>query len=217
MLDGIKETFEDPDNADDIKALIIQAQKATHKIESVIKTVLDFSRPCRAQLMEADIRWPVSEAVNLCRATLCKAGIELKVERQEHLPRVFIDIQLIEQVILNIINNAAESMRSHPSPKHITLSMRQNDNDDVIIIISDSGPGIPEELQEKIFEPFFTTKTNGSGIGLSICQRIILDHGGTLQVASAEGGGSEFTITIPIAPPPARQSNKNKPFINEGP
>lgn len=198
MLDGIKETFEDPENAEDIKDLIVQAQKATNKIETVIRTVLDFSRPSTPQLIETDIHLAINEAINLCKTSLRKAGIQFDVHLDDRLPHVFIDTQLIEQVVLNIINNATESMQHLTSKKIIALTTERIDND-IILKIADSGPGIPDEIKEKIFEPFFTTKSNGSGIGLSICQRIIIDHGGSLHVAAAGLlGGTEFTISIPI-------------------
>jgi signal transduction histidine kinase len=69
--------------------------------------------------------------------------------------------------------------------------------DNVCIHVCDSGPGVPEKLMDNIFDPFYTTKSNSSGIGLSICHRIVTDHGGSLDVSTAELGGAEFTIKIP--------------------
>lgn len=81
--------------------------------------------------------------------------------------------------------------------RHIEIATRARD-DRIIIGISDSGPGVPFHLRKKIFDPFFTTKNGSTGIGLSICQRIVTDHGGELSVLTSRWGGAEFRIEIPI-------------------
>ena len=73
------------------------------------------------------------------------------------------------------------------------------DNSDIIVSISDSGPGVPSNIRDKIFDPFFSTKNDSTGIGLSIAQRIVTDHGGSLTVSQSKWGGAEFTIAIQIA------------------
>ena len=106
-------------------------------------------------------------------------------------------LDLIEQVILNLVTNAAEAMRGFPGNKVIELST-VNSNDLIVITVTDTGPGIPSARQSKIFDPFYTTKINSSGIGLSICHRIILDHGGTLKLQSSKNSGARFTIELPM-------------------
>jgi len=197
FLDNIREDFENPESADDIKNLINQAQGAVNKIESVIKRVLDFSRPGEPHLRLTDINVPIREALNLSTVSLRKSRITLEKSLRDDLPNVLMDPQLIEQVLLNLINNAAEAVRTDCEHKTIGVVSGLQDNY-VALTVYDSGPGVPEHLREKIFDPFFTTRPHGSGIGLSICQRIVTDHNGILQADMSHLGGAAFTVKLPL-------------------
>ncbi|MDM8535787.1 ATP-binding protein [Desulfobacterales bacterium HSG17] len=129
--------------------------------------------------------------------TLKKAGINFKADLLPDTPKVYLDAQLIEQVVLNLITNSADALRDVNVKKNILIKTLL-DKKKIYIIVADSGEGLPEDLNEKIFDPFFSTKKNGTGIGLSICQRIITDHGGTIQAAPLKLGGTQFRISIPI-------------------
>ena len=176
--------------------IVEQAKAAANKIESVVKRVLDFSRPSLPRLVSADINIPIKEALNLSRTSLRKAGILVETSLLSDLPKVFIDSQLIEQVMLNLINNATEAMKDVDDKRMRVTSHKEGDN--VKISISDSGKGVPPEIREKIFDPFYTTKSGGAGIGLCLCQRIVSDHGGSIEVFPSEYGGARFEVTIPV-------------------
>jgi signal transduction histidine kinase len=107
------------------------------------------------------------------------------------------DKNLIEEMILNLLNNAAEAMKNMETGKKIWVASGVEDND-IVIRVSDSGPGVPQAIRDKIFDPYFTTKHEGTGIGLSFCHRISTDHGGSLTVSDSHFGGAEFCIQIPI-------------------
>ncbi len=107
---------------------------------------------------------------------------------------------MIEQVVLNLITNAAEAMKNVDGAKQIKVTSSA-ENNRILVRISDSGPGVPLNLREKIFDPFYTTKSEGTGIGLSLSHRTITDHGGSLSVFESKWGGAEFVIDIPIAKP----------------
>lgn len=197
LLDGIEKNFEDPHSVEDIRALLVEAKNASLKIESVVEGILDFLRPGTSKLTLSDVNIPLRDALNLSRKTMQKTGIKIEEELMEELPRVYMDRQLIEQVILNLINNGAEAMKKRPDPKILKISSLR-EMEKVVIKVADSGEGVPDALREKIFEPFFTTKDEGSGIGLSLCQRIIHEHGGTIKAYASGWGGLEFRIEIPI-------------------
>jgi len=180
-----------------ISEIIKNVQSASNKIESVIKRVMDFSKPGEPRLIADDINRPLLEAMDLSSVSLRKNGIELLVEIDENLPTVLLNAQLIEELVLNLIVNAVDAMKHADGAKKITISSSRR-NGDICVSIADSGPGIPDHLKEKIFEPFYTTKHDSSGIGLSICQRIAVDHEGTLEVKSGPCGGTEFILKIPI-------------------
>ena len=113
------------------------------------------------------------------------------------LPLCYADPQLIEQVILNLINNAAQSMNEMAGEKIIEITS-YSDSEGVYITVEDSGPGVPQELHGDIFDPFFTTRSEGSGIGLSIAQRIILDHNGAISIGVSKWGGAAFRAALPV-------------------
>ena len=119
------------------------------------------------------------------------------VELGDKLPFCYIDPLLIEEVVLNLITNAADAMRENTGDRIIHISSTKR-KQNVNLRITDSGPGVPPRLRDKIFDPFFTTKSDSSGIGLSISHRIISDHGGSIEIDTSEFGGAEFKIKIPL-------------------
>jgi len=193
-LEKICERDSDPEK---IKKILEQIQSASSKIETVIKRVMDFSKPSEPEFDLINVNEPIEEAVDLSSVTLRKVGIQLEKVLSHDLPKCFADSQLIEQVVLNLITNAAEAMKDTDQIKKIQVSSSR-EGDTVILKVADSGPGVPIHLQDKIFDPFYSTKNGSTGIGLSMSQRIISDHNGTLKVHRGEMGGAEFLIEIPI-------------------
>ena len=183
-----------------MKGVFHSLQSASGKIESVIRRVMDFSKPSQPNFILADVNATIEEALTLTATTLRKSGILLEIELSKDLPRCRLDPQQFEEVILNIINNAADSMRGIDSTKRLKIASGVQGLQ-VVVRILDSGPGISMKNKEKIFDPFFTTKSDSTGIGLSICQRIISDHRGEIDVQTNKWEGAEFRILIPIATP----------------
>ena len=103
------------------------------------------------------------------------------------------DVNLIEQVLINLVINAADAVKDRPAPT-IQLSAYITPQNKIVIKIADNGVGMPEEIMEKIFIPFFSTRKTGSGIGLSLCKQIMMLHKGTIQVQSKEGEGTAFLL-----------------------
>ena len=181
-----------------IRQIITQIQVASNKIESVIKRVMDFSKPGAPKMVRTDINTSLKEAIELSAVTMRKNGIKIETSLATHLPQCYADPQLIEQVVLNLITNAARAMeKSNGNEKVVSIKTSARENT-LSIRVADSGPGVPVELREKIFDPFFTTKEDGSGIGLNIAQRIVADHNGTITLGNSRWGGAEFTIELPI-------------------
>ena len=100
--------------------------------------------------------------------------------------------------MVNLLTNAAEALR-HAEAKMISVRTVL-ENDAVVIRVGDSGSGVPEGLRDKVFDPFYTTKSDGTGIGLSLCRRIIDDHQATLTVEESAWGGAEFVIALAVEP-----------------
>jgi signal transduction histidine kinase len=180
-----------------MQKIVERLQVASNKIESVIKRVLDFSKPGAPSMALLNINKPLKEAINLSAASLRKNNIKIKQSLEQGIPHCYADSQLIEQVILNLINNAAKALEKTEGDRIIELISASKKNN-IIVRVSDSGPGVPLELRDKMFDPFFTTRQDGSGIGLSIAQRIIADHSGSIDVGSSKLGGAEFRVELPI-------------------
>jgi PAS domain S-box-containing protein len=196
-LNALEKMVEKPDSRPKVDQIISQLKLASRKIESVIKKVMDFAKPAEPKLALVQINTPINDALNLIAVTLRKSGISIKKDLGDQLPVCYADPNLIEEAILNLLNNAAEAMAIMEKGKKIMVSSGTSGKN-LFIAVADSGPGVPPELRHKVFDPFFTTKNDGTGIGLSLCHRIVSDHQGVFSVANSSLGGAEFRIEIPI-------------------
>ena len=196
-LKALKKIYNNMGDIENVLSIIDKVELASKKIESIIKRVMDFSKPGRPQFVLSNINQNIDEVTKLTAVTLRKNNIDFVKELDPDIPECWNEPQLIEQVVLNLITNAAEAMKDFPGKKFIKLKtfMRKNV---IAISIEDSGPGIPLSSQTKIFDPFYTTKSNSSGIGLSICHRIITDHGGSLKLITGRTTGAQFIIELPV-------------------
>jgi signal transduction histidine kinase len=199
-LNTLEKIYNRDGSLDKVNAILGQLQSASNKIESVIKRVMDFAKPSEPKFVLADINKPIDEAIDLSAVTLRKSGIAIEKALAENLPLCHADLNLIEEVVLNLITNAAEALKHMEENKKIVIES-SCENNRILLTVSDSGPGVPLNTRDKIFDPFYTTKPEGSGIGLSLSQRIISDHGGRIVITDSQWGGAEFQIEIPIKEP----------------
>lgn len=186
-----------PKDIDLMKEIIDQLKLASHKVDAVIKRVLDFAKPTAPQMVSIDINQALNNVLGLTAVTMRKAGISVDTELEKDLPRCYGDMALIEQVFLNLIQNAGRAVRTVRGAKQVSVSSYSQDNQ-IYIAVTDTGPGVPDALKEKIFDPFFTTSSDGSGIGLSIAQRIVTDHNGSIALQDSPSKGAFFLVTLPI-------------------
>lgn len=196
-LNALEKVIEKADSRQKVDQIIGQLKSASRKIESVIKRVMDFAKPAEPNLALININQAIQDALNLTAVTLRKSGISIETNLEDDLPSCYADPHLVEVAVLNLINNAAEAMAKMDAGKAIKVSSGISETS-ILIDVSDSGPGVPRELRNKVFDPFFTTKNDGTGIGLSLCHRIVSDHKGTFSVADNDWGGARFRIEIPI-------------------
>jgi nitrogen-specific signal transduction histidine kinase len=196
-LKALKKIYNNMGDIKSVLSIIDKVELASNKIESIIKRVMDFSKPGKPRYIETDLNEYIDEVTKLTSVTLRRSGIKFVKELDRSIPKFLNEPHLIEQVVLNLITNAAEAMKNFGGEKSIELKTYKS-KASMNISIWDSGPGIPIESQLKIFDPFYTTKSNSSGIGLSICHRIITDHGGKLKFSSSRRDGTEFIIELPI-------------------
>jgi len=196
-LNTLKNVLEKNEEPEMVSKILNQIQSASRKIELIIKRVIDFSRPSNPKLVLADINKPIREALELSSVAMRKSKVSLETELAENLSPCYLDATLIEEVMLNLITNAKEAMKHNEGEKRIAVSTNRL-NSHIVVKVSDSGPGIPSEMRTQVLEPFYTTKNSGTGIGLSLCHRIIVDHGGELRISSSKWNGAEFIVKIPV-------------------
>ncbi|MCG8635290.1 MAG: transporter substrate-binding domain-containing protein [Desulfobacterales bacterium] len=197
-LGTIEKYFRNPEKTEKIATSIEAVRAASGKIESVIKRVMNFAKPGEPRFDLVNINDPVKEAVKLTRFTLNKKGIQIEDDLAQDLPQCIAEPHLIEEVILNLINNAADAIREYKKKGHIRISSRQ-EKEKIILRVEDDGPGVSREVRQKVFDPFFTTKSHSTGIGLSLCHRIITDHKGKLDIGVSALGGACFLVELPFS------------------
>lgn len=165
----------------------------TLRVKSIVSDLLEFARGREPQFREAELRSLVVKAYKFIGTSPDTEKIRFSLEADAEKIFVSADPELLEQVFINLFSNAVEAMSGSGN---ITVRMTSSD-ETVTISVSDTGKGISRENTEKIFEPFFTTRDKGTGLGLSIVFNIIKKHYGDIHVASEEGKGTTFTITLP--------------------
>jgi signal transduction histidine kinase len=170
------------------------------RLDRVVQTLADFSRPMELQLFERDLRGVVKAVVELTEAEMAENNVEVETEMLRETLMVRIDAELMQQALLNLLLNAMQAM---PQGGKIRVSLRR-DGQFAVLTVEDHGEGIPPEVLPRIFELYFTTKPKGSGIGLAMTYRILQLHGGALDVRSnadsaAPDRGTTFTLKLPVA------------------
>ncbi|KPQ38733.1 MAG: Histidine kinase-, DNA gyrase B-, and HSP90-like ATPase [Phormidium sp. OSCR] len=192
----------------DIHDIFNSMQKGSDRIRRIILGLRNFSRLDESQSKMADIHEGLDSTLSLVQHRLNPPGQQPKVEIHKtygELPRVNCYPSQLNQVFLNLLNNAIDALLSFNDQTHPTITIKTAvvDANHIQIQFSDNGPGMSEQVSQKIFDPFFTTKPvgQGTGLGLSISYQIITDqHQGQLSCDSQPGQGSQFTIEIPIKP-----------------
>ncbi|MEZ2226214.1 response regulator [Microcoleus sp.] len=191
---------------EDLLKLLNSMQIGTERIQEIVLSLRNFSRHDEAEFKRVDIHQGIDNTLmllqNRLKATLKNPEITV-IKNYGELPLIECYSGQLNQVFINIINNAIDSVHAHFTgdiPK-IIIQTQVHNNHGISIKISDNGWGIAKELQSKLFDPFFTTKQvgEGTGLGLFICHQIVVDkHGGDLYCHSILGKGAEFVIEIPI-------------------
>jgi signal transduction histidine kinase len=165
------------------------------RLDRVVKTFLDFTRPVELNLRNVPAQELVSEIVDLARPQAAAGGIQIDVQQEAEGVEIRVDRDLFKQAVLNVVVNAMQAM-----PDGGNLRFESSVTEETAEIrVSDTGPGIPQELREKIFRLYFTTRKEGSGIGLAMTFRIVQLHDGTIDFTSEPGKGTTFSIRLPIA------------------
>lgn len=170
-------------------------QQETDRIECFIQDLLTYAGEGQLQREETDIRVLLQRIAGRLRPLLDTYGIKHQIQVAGDLPPAFVDADQLEQALMNLCMNAIQAL---DGPGQICLSAAQTDGQPLAIMVADTGPGIAPADRVRIFDPFYTTKDSGTGMGLSVVQRIVEHHGGWVEVESEPGQGATFTIHLPL-------------------
>ncbi len=189
----------------EFKKYLSQIINETARVGRIVSDLLAFSRRSKPQSTNVDLNGVIKNTLSILRHRLELGNIELVLSLSDALPKIECDSSQMQQVIINLVMNGAESCQSKGHGT-VTIETRQDGslaggkNACVVIEISDTGDGIPADILTKIFDPFFTTKgeAKGVGLGLSVVYGIVDAHGGDIEVKSKVGDGTTFKVTLPI-------------------
>ena len=176
-------------------------RQEVRRIEKVLNDMLAYAKPKPPQFGRADLQETFARMLQLARQQTGSKNVQFSIHVPPALPAFRMDSEQLHQVLLNLVLNGIQAIEQEGK---ITVAARietaggPGQADMVEISVSDTGVGIPPESLERIFRPFYTTKRGGTGLGLSLCQRIIRQHGGTLTVESEVGKGSRFILHLPL-------------------
>jgi PAS domain S-box-containing protein len=187
-----------PPNLEEIREAVNCVVSDTERARDVVTRIRDHFRKARPRKETFDLNDAIDEVIALARSEVAKAGASVQKRLAEGPCPVWADRVPVQQVLLNLVLNAADAMSSvAEGPRELLISTEPNLTDGVLVAVRDSGPGIDQEHLERIFEAFYTTKSSGVGMGLAICRSIIEAHGGRLWAEANKPRGAIFRFNLP--------------------
>ena len=200
----LKEDGVPPSRIEEFRKYLSQVTNETARVGRIVSDLLAFSRRSKPQRAPADLNKIVKMTLSLVQHKMKLSNVAVETNLREDLPAVACDQSQIQQVVLNLLLNAAEATQSK-AERRVAVSTATDDGM-VTLVVADNGEGILPENLAKIFHPFFTTKSEGKGVGLglAVSYGIIEAHGGDIEVKSKVGQGATFTVSLPIEQPPQR-------------
>jgi two-component system nitrogen regulation sensor histidine kinase NtrY len=200
MLDRLQKATEfmreQPAAVEDLELGIETIRRRSEGLLKFTETYRNLNKIVAPTLSKVYIRNLFENLHQLMQPTLQQKNVELDIILQNPDLSYELDATLIEQVLINLLVNAIEAVKDKPNPKIQLSAFSAAGSSKINIKVADNGCGIPASLMDRIFIPFFTTRKNGSGIGLSLCQQILLLHKGSIQVQSVVNEGSAFTLHL---------------------
>ncbi|HYH22547.1 MAG TPA: ATP-binding protein [Azospirillum sp.] len=178
---------------------LAEAQAQAVRAGEIIRRLRQYIARARTERRRCDLNALVREAAGLALGRTGRAGIRVVWDLAADLPPVSADPVEIQQVVVNLLRNAVEAMEHGGPLRELGIATAPAGGGRVELAISDTGPGLPEEVGRALFKPFVTTKPEGMGLGLSICRFIVTAHGGTITGEPNPGGGARFRISLPAA------------------
>ncbi len=191
-------TTGNPVSDDEIKDICKRVAKQARRAGAVVSHLRKLASRGNAVKALCRIKPVVQNVLMLFEYDIRQSRVTLKTDIERKLPEVFIDDIQIQQVLVNLIKNSIDALREAGTPDPEILVTAESAEREILVKVTDNGPGVDEELRSRLFEPFFTTKPHGVGLGLSICRNIANAHGGNLRHETPPEGGCRFTLSLPL-------------------
>lgn len=199
---------------------IAKIKAAAERCAGIVKTFLAMARQQPPERVPVRIDALIDSSLDLLAYGLKSSGIRVIKTVPPDLPGTLADPEQLLQVISNLLINAKQAMDDWSGPRELSITPSFDPHANAIqITVTDSGPGIPEDIVRRVFDPFFTTKHVGvgTGIGLAVCRGIIEAHGGTISAENSGSGGARFIITLPVITEPTDRDGKSPTEQSERP
>lgn len=205
----MKEEGVPKERVEEFRKYLSQVVNETTRVGRIVQDLLAFSRRSKPFRSKIDFNSMLKSTLSLLDHKLKLSVVVIELDLQQDLPAVHCDGSQMQQVVINLIMNAAEAAQGKPNGKVVVTTNSNAKNDQVIFTVSDNGDGIPEENISKIFNPFFTTKGEGKGVGLGLAVvfGIIEAHKGDIDVKSELTKGTSFIVSLPFEEAPASEQN----------
>jgi C4-dicarboxylate-specific signal transduction histidine kinase len=195
---GIRWLDRETPNIEEVKAALNRIVNDGQRGSDIIGSVRAMVKKGGRSRIQIDLGELIEEVMRLIEGQFQRHGVSVQVELAHDVPNVLGDRVQLQQVILNLLTNAADAV-THESDgeRSVRVRSKRHDGHDVLIAVEDSGTGITPDNKKRIFDAFYTTKSEGMGMGLSICRSIVESHGGRITVEDASPCGSVFQIILP--------------------
>ena len=190
-------TREDPDLGEAREAALGVIRNAKRAAD-IINRIRSISKKGESKRQLADVNELIREMIALLRSETNRYSISVRTELDAELPKVMADSVQVQQVLMNLIMNGIDAMKDVDQERELAIRSQRTENRQLMISVSDSGVGLPQQQTDKIFDPFFTTKPHGIGMGLRISRSIVESHGGRLWASDNSPHGASFSFTLPI-------------------
>jgi two-component system sensor kinase FixL len=177
-----------------------EAQGAVLRAAEIVRGLRSFiGRPGTGERGTVALPELMREAIEVALPARERGGLAVALDAAPGLPGVRAERAQLRQMLVNLLRNAAEAIREEGEQGEVTLSARRGDRPGTVVLeVADSGPGLSPELEERLFSPFVSTRRGGLGLGLAICRAVAEDHGGRIEAAARPGGGTVFSVTLPV-------------------
>ncbi|HYG09918.1 MAG TPA: ATP-binding protein [Pyrinomonadaceae bacterium] len=187
----------DPQKRAMVEQLTTQLKTEVARINTRISEFLKYTRPAQLEMRPVNLRESVEDALRIVEAQAADSNIETRIEVEGDIPPVRGDAESLRSIFTNLIINAVQAMEGDGTGGRLTVTLSSGDPQHARVCIADTGRGIEAENVSQVFEPYFSTKETGTGLGLAIVKKAVDDHDGTISVASKQGEGTTFTVTLP--------------------